>query len=59
MTDTLLSSLRTALGDDAVLTADADRAGCETDLLKTWSGWAAPSRRSTASAGPRPMPPGA
>ncbi|MEQ9138620.1 MAG: FAD-binding oxidoreductase [Thalassobaculum sp.] len=38
MTDTLLSALRAALGDEAVLTAPTDRAGYETDLLKTRTG---------------------
>lgn len=38
MDDRLLGALRAALGGDAVLTAAADRAGYETDLLKTRTG---------------------
>jgi len=38
MSDQLLAALRAALGDDAVLTSDADRAGYETDLLRTRTG---------------------
>lgn len=38
MINRFLSSLRSLLGDDAVLTDPADRAGYETDLLKTRTG---------------------
>jgi FAD/FMN-containing dehydrogenase len=38
MIDRFLASLRSALGDDAVLTAPGDRAGYETDLLKARTG---------------------
>lgn len=38
LADPLLMALRAALGDDAVLTSSADRAGYETDLLRTHCG---------------------